>query len=156
MIQSFFTDNGVWSWWILGMILIGIEVLAPGTFFLWFGLAAFFVGLISLIVGPDSAVWVWQAQIITFVVVALVFAIIGRTLMRRQGWDTSEHPDLNERGTQLIGRQAVLTQPISEGMGRARIGDTTWRVKGPDLPEGTKVKVVSAEAETLIVTAADA
>jgi len=155
MIQSFIAENGAWSWWILGMILIGIEVLAPGTFFLWFGLAAFFVGFVSLIVGPESAFWVWQTQIITFVVVALLFAVIGRTVMRNKRWDTSEHPDLNERGSQLIGRQAVLTQPISEGMGRARIGDTTWRVKGPDLPKGSKVKVVSAEAETLIVDAAD-
>jgi len=155
MVQSFFAENGVWSWWILGMVLIGIEVLAPGTFFLWFGLAAIFVGFVSLLIGPESTLWVWQAQIITFVVVALVFAVIGRTLMRRKGWDRSDHPDLNERGAQLVGRQAVLTQPISEGMGRARIGDTTWRVKGPDLPKGTKVKVVSAEAETLIVDASE-
>jgi membrane protein implicated in regulation of membrane protease activity len=151
MIQAFFAENGVWSWWILGVAMIGIEVLAPGTFFLWFGLAAFFVGLVSLIVGPESTVWVWQAQLITFVVVALVFAYLGRMLMQRKGWDKSEQPNLNERGSALIGRYAILTQPISEGLGRAKVGDTTWRVRGPDLPEGAKVKIVSAEAGTLIV-----
>lgn len=154
MIQSFFAENGVWSWWILGVAMIGIEVLAPGTFFLWFGLAAFLVGLISLILGPENTVWVWQAQLITFVVVALVFAYLGRLLMTKKGWDTSDQPNINERGSQLIGRYAVLTQPISGGTGRAKIGDTTWRVKGPDLPEGAKVRIVSAEAETLVVDAA--
>jgi len=153
MIQGFFSDMGVWSWWILGVILIGIEVLAPGTFFLWFGLAAFVVGAITMVVGLDSAVWAWQAQLMAFGVLALVFAIVGRRLMAKKGWDKSDQPELNERGKQLVGRDAVLTQPISEGMGRARIGDTTWRVRGPDLPVGAKVRIVAAEADTLTVEA---
>jgi membrane protein implicated in regulation of membrane protease activity len=153
MIANLFTQMGVWAWWILGMILIGIEVFAPGTFFLWFGLAAFVVGAITMVVGLESTVWAWQAQIIAFGVLALVFAVIGRRMMAKKGWDRSDQPELNERGRQLIGREAVLTQPISEGMGRARIGDTTWRVRGPNLPEGTKVRVVSADADTLSVEA---
>ncbi len=153
MIQSFFADNGGWAWWILAMVLIGIEVLAPGTFFLWFGLAAFFVGLVTLLLGPDNAFWTWQAQVITFVVLALVLAVVGRAVMAKRGWNRSDQPELNERGAQLIGKQAVLSQPISSGTGRARIGDTTWRVSGPDLPEGTAVRVVDAKGGTLVVEA---
>ncbi len=151
MILNFIQEMGVWTWWILGIALIGIEVLAPGTFFLWFGLAAFVVGAITMMVGLDSAIWVWQFQLIVFVCLALVFAIAGRSLMQKKGWDKSEQPALNERGAQLIGRHAVLSQPITEGMGRATIGDTTWRVIGPDLPEGTKVVVTGASAGTLTV-----
>ena len=153
MIQGLIADMGVWSWWILGAVLIGIEILAPGTFFLWFGLAAFAVGIITMIFGLESAIWLWQVQIIAFVVLALVFAFIGRSWMNKHGWDKSEQPELNDRGAQLIGRYAILTQPISEGMGRAQIGDTTWRVTGPELPEGAKVVVVSAKAGTLAVKA---
>ena len=151
MITSFVAQMGVWSWWILGLILIGIEVLAPGSFFIWFGLAAFVVGAITMIVGLDSAIWAWQAQVIVFVVLALALAYFGRSIMSKRGWDKSDAPDLNDRGKQLIGRKAVLTQPIAEGLGRAKIGDTTWRVKGPDLPHGSTVVIVGAEAETLIV-----
>ena len=79
----------------------------------------------------------------------------GRRLMHRHGWDRSEAPDLNDRGKQLVGKVAVLTQPIAGGNGRARIGDTTWRVAGPDLPEGARVRVTGAKAETLEVEAAD-
>lgn len=156
MIQGLVADMGVWSWWILGAVLIGIEILAPGTFFLWFGLAAFAVGIITMILGLESAIWVWQVQIIVFVVLALIFAYIGRSWMTKQGWDKSDQPELNDRGAQLIGRHAILTQPISEGMGRAQIGDTTWRVTGPELPEGARVVVVSAKAGTLAVRAAEA
>lgn len=153
MIASLIADLGVWAWWLLGVILITIEVLAPGTFFLWFGLAAIAVGIITMIFGTESAIWVWQAQVLAFAILSLAFAIYGRSLMKKKGWDNSDNPQLNERGAQLVGRSAVLTQPISEGMGRAKIGDTTWRVKGPDLPEGTRVKIIAAEAETLEVEA---
>ena len=90
-----------------------------------------------------------------FAILSLVFAFGGRALMRSKDWDRSEAPNLNERGKQLVGTVAVLTQPIEGGRGRARIGDTTWRVTGPDLPEGAKVKVVGAIAETLQVEAAE-
>ncbi len=153
MIQSFVADMGVWSWWILAAILIGIEVLAPGAFFLWFGLAAIVVGAITMIFGMESAIWVWQLQLIAFVIFALIFAMLGRSVMQKRGWDDSDQPDLNDRGAQLIGRHAILTQAISQGMGRAKIGDGTWRVTGPDLPEGSKIVVVSAKAGTLTVDA---
>lgn len=153
MIQGFVAAMGIWSWWIFAAILIGIEVLAPGTFFLWFGLAAFVVGIITMIVGMESAIWAWQAQIFAFVILAIVFAVIGRNFMTKKGWDKSDQPDLNDRGAQLIGRHAVLTQPISQGVGRAQIGDGTWRVTGPDMPEGSKVVVVSAQSSTLTVEA---
>ena len=91
---------------------------------------------------------------VAFAVLALIFAFGGRWLMRRKDWDHSEAPDLNERGKRLVGSMAVLTQPIAGGRGRAKIGDTTWRVTGPDLPEGARVRVVGAAAETLEVEAA--
>ena len=153
MIQSFLEATGIWAWWIIGMILIGIEVLAPGTFFLWFGLAAFTVGALTMVFGLDSTFWTWQPQIITFVVLALVFAIIGRQVMKNRSWDRSDRPDMNERGVQLIGSHAVVSQALSGGAGRVRVGDTTWRATGPDLPEGTRVRIVSASASTLGVEA---
>lgn len=153
MIQSFLEATGIWAWWIIGMILIGIEVLAPGTFFLWFGLAAFAVGALTMVFGLDSTFWTWQPQIITFVVLALVFAVIGRQVMKNRSWDRSDRPDMNERGVQLIGSHAVVSQALSGGTGRVRVGDTTWRATGPDLPEGTRVRIVSASASTLGVEA---
>jgi membrane protein implicated in regulation of membrane protease activity len=44
----------------------------------------------------------------------------------------------------MIGRTATLAEPIREGRGRIQSGDTLWRVSGPDLPAGTRVKVVGA------------
>lgn len=58
------------------------------------------------------------------------------------------------RAAQLIGRTAVLAEPIREGRGRIRLDDTVWRVSGPDLPAGSRVKVVSVQGTELHVEAA--
>ena len=79
---------------------------------------------------------------------ALVSAYAGNRLMRGRGGD-SDMPLLNRRGEQMIGKVATLTEPIKDGRGRVRIGDTMWRVSGPDLPAGTQVRVKSAVATDL-------
>ncbi len=48
---------GSWNWLIVAVILLLIELLAPGIFMLWLGLAAFLVGTITLVVAVPAA---WQ------------------------------------------------------------------------------------------------
>ncbi len=151
MIMSMIQEMGPWNWWILALVLLGLEILAPGTFFLWFGISAFVIGTISLAVGPDSDFWVWQTQMIGFVVLSLVSALVGRRFLNKHGLTDSDDPLLNERGKQLIGRTATLEEPILEGQGRVRLGETVWRVTGPDLPAGTRVRIVEAQSNTLTI-----
>jgi membrane protein implicated in regulation of membrane protease activity len=151
MIHSILQATGIWTWWIAGAILIAIEVLAPGTFFLWFGLAAFAVGGLTMIFGMESAFWTWQLQLFAFALLAIIFVVAGRRFLHSRGYDSGDQPDLNERGKQLVGRMAVVSQAIIGGSGRVRIGDTTWRATGPDLEEGAGVVVVGADAATLRV-----
>lgn len=154
MIISFLSGMGLWTWWIIGMVLIAIEVFAPISYFLWFGLAAFGVGTLTFFFGLQSEFWGWQAQVIAFAALAIVFVILGRKLMTHKGWDDGDAPGLNQRGSNLVGTTAILTEAISEGKGRAKIGDGTWRVTGPDLPVGNRVKIIAQEGGTLIVEAA--
>lgn len=153
MIVSAIQNLGPWNWWILALVLMGLEILAPGTFFLWFGISAFVIGTISLAVGQDSTFWVWQTQLVSFVVLSLIAALVGRRFLNQSGMNDSQDPFLNERGRQLIGRTAVLNEPILEGQGRVRLGETVWRVSGPDLPAGSRIRIVEAKSNTLIVEA---
>ena len=43
-----------WNWWLLGVVLMAVEAIAPGFFFLWMGVAALLVGLL-LTVLPELA-----------------------------------------------------------------------------------------------------
>ena len=97
MIQGFIQDLGPWNWWILALLLMGLEILAPGTFFLWFGISAFVIGTISLAVGAESTFWIWQTQVIGFVVLSFIAALFGRKFMNERGWNTSDNPTLNAR-----------------------------------------------------------
>lgn len=136
---------GIWSWFIAGIVLTIAEVFAPGAFLLWLGLAAFLVGVISLLID-----WSWQAQFIAFA----VFAVAAVPLYRRIGRqpdDNSDHTFLNRRTEALVGRVFTLETPIVNGSGTVRIDDTVWRVQGPDSPGGSRVKVVKADGAMLTV-----
>ena len=40
MIAHWMMVLGPWFWVVLGVLLLVLEILAPGTMFLWFGVAA--------------------------------------------------------------------------------------------------------------------
>lgn len=137
---------GSWSWVVLGLILLGLEILAPGTIFLWFGLSAIVVGVFALLFGFG-----WQVHVALFVVLSLVSLFAGRKLMLRSAKDTGD-PGLNRRGSRYIGREFTLTAPLNEGEGKLSIDDTIWRISGPDLPAGTKVRVETVDGARLLVS----
>lgn len=139
-----------WIWIAGGIAVAALEMVATGVFLLWIGLAGAAVGLI-LFVSPGLSV---EAQFVVFAILAVAAAFVGQAAYRRLR-DTSDRPALNRRGEQLVGRRAVLEQPIVDGVGRIRIDDTTWRVSGPDLAAGTHVKVVEAFESVLRVAVAE-
>lgn len=149
MIASVFSELGPWNWMVLGFALLAAEILLPGVFLLWIGIAAILVGGLSLQFWGYEF-WVWQAQVLVFLVLSIASAYVGKRIMSATEAESDE-PLLNKRGEQLVGRTATLHEPISEGYGRVRIGDTTWRVSGPELPAGTRVKIVSAKGGDLVV-----
>ena len=53
-----FSTLGTWNWLIFGFILMALELLAPGIFLFWLGLAALLVGLVSFAINPS-----WQTQL---------------------------------------------------------------------------------------------
>ncbi|MBX3598089.1 MAG: NfeD family protein [Rhizobiaceae bacterium] len=142
MIAAIVEDLGPWNWVVLGIILLTLEILLPGVFLLWIGIAALIVGALSLAL-ISAAFWTWHLQVLVFLALSLITAYAGKRIMSSREAE-SDLPLLNKRGDQLIGRIATLTEPIENGRGRVKLGDTMWRVSGPDLPAGAKVRVVGA------------
>src|SRR5258707_14004901 len=97
---------GVWDWFIAGAVLLVLEVLAPGVFMLWLGLAALLVGVISLFVD-----WTWQAQFIAFAIFSFAAIPLLRRLATRD-WATADQPVLHRRAEALAGRIFTLAKPI--------------------------------------------
>lgn len=144
-IIALIVDYGGWSWVAGGAILLAIELVVPGGVFVWLGLSAVTTGAVTLLTGLP---WQWQWAI--FALLSLVSVILW-TRYRKRRPEISDSPFLNERTSRFLGQVHTLAEPIENGEGRLRIGDTTWRVKGTDAPAGAKVKITGADASILRV-----
>ena len=136
-------DLEPWTWLILGLLLIGLETVAPGIFLIWLGIAALLTGLLDYGFGLS-----WQAALVVFAGLSLLSVIAGRTLTRHR---PAAGDTLNRRGEALVGRLFLLDQAIASGEGRIRIDDTVWRVTGPNIPAGSQVRVARIDGATLVV-----
>lgn len=133
------TSLGLWNWIIVGCILLILELIVPGVFLIWLGFAALATAFVSGLIGEHLWLGTWQGEITIFLVFSVLFVVAGRRYFYKKS--TSDEPLLNNRTDQLIGQIATLNEPIKNGHGRVRIDDTIWRVTGPDLPAGTKVRL---------------
>ena len=145
-VLEFIASNGAWSWVVAGLILLALELVAPGGVLIWLGAAALVTGGLALGVSIY-----WPLQFVVFGVLAL--AAIWLWLRSRKQDQPTDRPFLNRRAERFIGQEVVLDEPIHDGHGRVALGDTTWRVTGPDLAAGAKVRVVDADGAVLKVEA---
>jgi membrane protein implicated in regulation of membrane protease activity len=133
-------------WGCIELGLVAAEVLAPGVFLLWLGIAA---GVVALVVLAFPGMpHLWQAAL--FVIASLALIPAYRHFFR--GADAAtDQPLLNRRAEQFIGQSYVLHTAIVRGNGRIQVGDALWTVTGPDLPAGARVRVIGADSMTLKV-----
>lgn len=136
--ETFFSALGAWNWVILGLILLFLELVTPGIFLIWIGLAALVTSLV--VFTGFSFITAWQMQLLLFLVLSVIFVLVGRRFFNPRS-QQSDEPLLNRRADQLIGMRATLEEPIINGHGRARFDDTLWRITGKDLPTGAVVIV---------------
>jgi inner membrane protein len=153
MLERLFAELGPWNWVVLGLILMIFEVAAPGIFLLWFGVAALIVGAVAILLGEALGLG-WQIQVILFLVLSVIAVFIGRRLIGATDV-VSDEPLLNMRGEQLIGQVVTLEEATVNGRGRARVGDSLWRVTGPDLAAGTRVRITGIDHGTLVIEMAE-
>jgi hypothetical protein len=139
-----------YGWWLLALLLIGAEILAPGFFMLWIGVAAAVMGVVLLVL-PDLS---FPMQVVVFVVLSLASCFLYWKFIRHARDARTDQPLLNRRAEQYVGRRYVLDSAIVNGHGKARVGDSLWLVEGPELPAGSPIEVVSVDGTTLKVRAA--
>jgi membrane protein implicated in regulation of membrane protease activity len=130
---------------VLAVLLAAAETFMPGAFAIWFAASAAVIGLL-LIVIPIP----WQWQLIGFALLGMAALLLYRSYARKHP-EKVEQPNLNQRGQQYVGAELVLIEPIEQGSGKARIGDGVWKVSGPELPAGARVRVTGANGTILTV-----
>ena len=146
-LMEFLAANAPWAWIIAGLILLALELAVPGGYLLWLGIAGLITGL-AVLFQPIA----WPLQWLMFGVLALV-SIVLWTRWSRNRPRQSDRPYLNRRGDSFVGHEAVLEQPIAGGFGRLALGDTIWRISGPDMPAGQRIRIIGSEGAVLLVEA---
>jgi membrane protein implicated in regulation of membrane protease activity len=136
-----------YGWWLLALVLIGAELVMPGYFMLWIGIAAAVMGVLVLII-PDLGA---LGQAVAFAVLAVISCVIYWKFVRRELSKDSDQPLLNRRAEQFVGRRYVLDSAIVNGQGKARVGDSVWLVEGPELPAGAQIEVIAVNGTALKV-----
>ena len=135
-----------WHWWIIGAGLLILEVFAPGAFFLWLAVAAGITGLAAWLV-PSLG---WEYQLLMFSLLSVVSVVVWRNYLRKHPTETDQ-PTLNRRGEQYVGRVFTLDEPIVNGVGKIRVDDTTWKIRGEDVEAGTRITVTGVNGTVLEV-----
>lgn len=148
--MSFFDEITFWHWLIVGVILIGFEIFVPGVVFMWVGIAAVLTGIVAWL-SPELAM---EWLLIIFAALSVISVVLGRMYLKRNPVKT-DHPTLNRRGEQYVGRVFTLSEPIVGGFGKIKVDDSTWKVSGDDMPEGVKVEVTAVYGTVLQVQARD-
>lgn len=136
-----------WMWVLLGLALLGVEIITPGAFFFFFfGIAALVVGgLVALgLGGPAWLPWL----LFTTLAVALFVALRSRLVNRLSETPPEPLPEAN-----LIGDRGVLTEDLPDGgEAKVEVRGSSWRARSTHAgawPAGTRCRVERIDGLTL-------
>jgi inner membrane protein len=138
-----------WTWATAALLVALVEVLAPGFYLVWIALGGLVTGIAVLLFDVQSL----TTQLEIFAV-AVVASCIGGFFVYRAIADTTAQQLVNRREAELIGARGVVAEPLTNGRGKIRLGDTVWLAEGPDLPAGTPVVVTKLRGTVAVVAAA--
>ncbi|MEY3287768.1 MAG: hypothetical protein RLZZ419_10 [Pseudomonadota bacterium] len=127
-----------WYWWVIALVFLVVEILAPGFFFLWMAISGFVTGTLVLLIPVISM----DVQVLIFSLLSVISIILWKFYGKKYSI-TSDHPLLNKRGNQYIGRVFSLYEPIKNGEGKIKVDDSIWKVHGEDCDITTRVKVIA-------------
>lgn len=138
-----------WVWIAIGILLCASEMVVAGIFLLWFGIAAIVTGILVAMFPIGGS-----ASLVVFAILSVGSVLIGWRLFGSRE-DATDQPFLNRRAESTVGKHYVLAHPIKGGVGTLTINDTSWRIRGPDMPAGTRIRVTSVEDAVVLVIEQD-
>ena len=144
LLDSLNSPNAVWVWLAVAAVLLILEMLAPGAFLLWLGIAAALVGLLVPVLHIDAGV-----QFALFAALSVGLGVFARVVLR-YGVSVTDRSTLNKAGNRFTGQVVEVAEPIVNGRGKVKIGDTLWNASGPDASLGARVRVSGSKGALLL------
>ena len=134
-----------WIWAIAGLVLLIAEIVAPGFFLVFLGVAAIATGLFTLLFDLSLA-----PQLVLFVIYTALAVLIGK-----RWYAEPNHADqsirLNDPSERMVGKSVTVVDPVDEHGGRVRVGDGEWSARGGPAAAGARVRVIAVDGNCLLV-----
>ncbi|MDG6896294.1 NfeD family protein [Volucribacter amazonae] len=137
----------IWHWLILGFILLIGEIIIPGIFLLWWGLAALTLAAVVFLF-PQLGL---PTAFILYAILAIALSLIWWKIQHNKDRQDQSQTHLNQRDHLMLNKIGIVQSIQANGIGRGHFGDTTWRIKGQHLQQGDSIKVIKVEGITLFV-----
>ena len=135
-----------WLWAIGGVVLLIAEIIAPGFFLLFIGVAALLTGILALLLGFGLV-----PQLGIFAILAYLSVHFGGRRFYAARYDYSADRLINDPAARLLGRIVVVVQPVDSHGGRVKLGDSEWSARGAPAAVGDRVRIVDVEGNCLKV-----
>ena len=136
-----------WHWFIISGLLFIVEITTLTTFFLFFGAAAFIMGVLTFILPNLSTI----PQSLLFGVLSVIAMFLGYYFFKKNMAAKNSKPDVNSsRMTQYIGRTFKLATASTAGVAKVKIGDTEWRVIIDNARAGDTVLITGVKSTSFI------
>jgi membrane protein implicated in regulation of membrane protease activity len=134
-----------WIWAVGALVVALVELHSPGFYLVWIAAGAAITAAVSLMLDLSLS-----TQIVTFAVASMCSCVCGYFVYKRTLRPHRGQSVVNQRDLQMVGTRGVVHEPIKNGCGKVRLGDSVWLAEGYDMPEGTHV-VVRAMRGTIAV-----
>lgn len=140
----------MWIWGILGLVLLGVEMLTGTMYVLWFGVAAILLAILTWL-APAMPV---PLQLFLFSGLSIVALVIWRRNYKKNSTDLH----IGQSQGDEIGRVGTIIEPVGPRQnGRIQfpqgvMGSREWAaVSGEEIEAGAEAAIVAIEGNSLRV-----
>lgn len=143
-------DSPVVNWIIAGLALSLLELIVPGVYLIWFGFAAFVVGIAVYFLPIELT-----TQLIVFAISSGIFAVIGVAVYRyvfSKAQVPAEYKNLNNTAEQYVGQLVTVAEDAEDNRTKVKIGDTYWLASCKKaFKQGDTAKVVGVKDSLILI-----
>ena len=141
--------NPIVVWFFVGLVMLLMEMATPGLVFLFFGVGAWIVVVLLLVLKISLNV-----QLGIFLIASLLSLALFRNMLKKafQGNQIDEK-DLGKILDEFVGHKAVVIEKIDlESGGKVEFKGSQWEAESEEeIAEGEMVKILSKDNLTLKV-----
>jgi membrane protein implicated in regulation of membrane protease activity len=145
------SESAIWYWFLAGIVILLVELAIPELMPMGLSVACFAFGALYYFL-PDIY---FSLEIGHFLITAAVMILISYLLVSPLLYRNRRMSKVtwmgDTRGESVVGAVGRASQPFLDGWGRADINGTSWRCRGPEMPEGAAVKVTAISGNLLTV-----